>query len=112
MDKKAPANIRREVLVTAEHLINGDRALAYGNPEDSFGRIAKLWTAMGMRMAVPGTNGARAVSSNDVALAMNLLKVSRAVGNPDSMDSYVDGAGYMALAAELSLQKLVSPNEQ
>jgi len=36
-----------------------------------------------------------------VALCMAGLKLARLSGNPDNMDSYIDGAAYLAIAGEL-----------
>lgn len=95
-------NKRAEILKTAESLINGDRADTYGPPEISFGRIGKLWNAMGIQIY----DGAvvRDITAVDVAMAMSLMKVSRIIGQPDHEDSWVDGAGYLALGAEMALR--------
>lgn len=96
-------NKRAEILQTAEGLINGERADTYGSPEESFGRIADLWTAMGLRM------DGRPVKAVDVALALAQLKISRIIGQPDHMDSWVDGAGYLALGGEMAFYKRKEP---
>lgn len=83
---------RTQVLAQADRLINGDRQQAYGDASVSFARIAGLWSAY---LGVP-------VSPNDAAAMMALLKISRARGNPASVDSWVDGAGYLALGGELA----------
>lgn len=81
---------RSAILASADVLINGDRAAAYGSAEESFGRIAAMWSAyLGIT-----------VRSRDVALMMVLLKVSRASGRSDP-DDLIDIAGYAALAGEL-----------
>lgn len=78
------------VLHKAAALINGDRKDDYGDAKESFGRIAKLWSAyLG-----------HDVSSYDVALMMALLKISRA-SHKYTEDSIVDLIGYAALAAEV-----------
>ena len=80
------------MLAEAERVVNGDRKQTYGDALRSFTRIADLWTPV---LGVP-------VTAHQVALCLVQLKVSRAVGRPDHADSYVDMAGYTALAAELA----------
>lgn len=81
---------RGSVLNEAHRVITQDRQDQYGNAEDSFKLIAELWSPwLGIT-----------VSGYDVAMMMALLKVARARGNPGQLDNFVDGAGYLALAAE------------
>ena len=88
---------RDEFLDSVKQIICVDRKDQHGNPEDTFGRIAVLWTAyMQVRYGVPVQIGKR-----DVALMMNLFKVGRSCGNSVNLDNYMDMAGYAALAAEL-----------
>lgn len=81
---------RIEVMARAALLITRDRAQAYGNAAESFGRIAGLWSAY---LGAP-------VSPADVARMMVLLKVSRAKGRSNPDDA-IDAAGYSALWGEL-----------
>ena len=84
-------NVRSEVLEEAKRLINSDRQRQYGTPQENFGRIAAMWSAyLGVK-----------VGEADVAVCMALLKAAR-LANEHKRDSFVDGAGYFALAAELS----------
>ena len=78
------------VLKEAERLIFGDREDTYGDPSESFARIANLWTAY----------TGKSLDSQDVANMMILLKVSRAKG-VYHRDSFVDIAGYAGLAERL-----------
>ena len=41
------------------------------------------------------------VNGFDIAIMMTLFKIARIKGNPDHVDSYVDAAGYLALAGEI-----------
>lgn len=89
-------NRRAKTLRTAESLINGDRAAAYGHPSENFGRIAALWNAQfGRKLAEPFT-------AEDVALALVHLKMSRLANNPRHEDSLIDACGYLALASEIA----------
>ena len=82
---------RSKILMEADELINGDREQDYGTPQESFGCIADMWTAY---LGHP-------VTAADVCNMMVLLKVARLRNGPHR-DSNVDGAGYMALGAEMS----------
>jgi hypothetical protein len=86
-------NTRSDILLKADNLINGDREVHYGKPEDNFARIAKGWSIL------LETN----VSPTQVALCMAWLKMARLV-NGVHEDSYIDAAAYMALAGELALE--------
>ena len=81
---------RKECLDHAAKAVLTDRNAAYGEPEDSFGVIAGMWSVyLG-----------RPVSSYDVACMMALLKIVRAKQNPHHDDSWTDLAGYAACGAE------------
>ena len=82
---------RSEVLATADKLINGARQAHYGTPQENFARIAAGWSVLLKTDVTP----------EQVALCMAWLKLARLVNGPHD-DSYIDGAAYMALAAELS----------
>jgi hypothetical protein len=83
-------NKRTEILETAKHLVNGDRQNDYGDAAESFQCIAEMWSAyLGV-----------AVSGRDVCNMMALLKIARLRNGPHE-DSSVDGAGYLALGAEI-----------
>jgi hypothetical protein len=84
-------NTRTEILQSAEVFINGDREKDYGTPQASFTCIAHMWTAY---LGHP-------VKASDVCNMMALLKIARMRTGPHR-DSSVDGAGYMALGAEMS----------
>lgn len=85
-------NERSRILQEAESLINGDRARDYGSAHENFARIARIWSV------ILGID----VTAQEVALCMAGLKLARLANGPHR-DSYVDGAGYMALAGELAL---------
>lgn len=81
---------RKEILNKAESIINGEREGAYGKPEDSFDRIAQLWSVY--------LN--HDISSVDVANMMVLLKVARNAGGVYKDDNWIDICGYAALGGE------------
>lgn len=85
---------RKEILNKAEEIINGDREGTYGKPEDSFDRIAQLWSVY--------LN--HDISSVDVANMMVLLKVARNAGGVYKDDNWIDICGYAALGGEIQSQ--------
>lgn len=74
----------------AKDIVGGDRQKDYGDINESFTRIAGLWSAyLG-----------RHVDKYDVAKMMMLLKISRAK-NGNHRDSYVDIVGYVECVDKL-----------
>ena len=88
-------NERSRILTEADALVNGDRQADYGTPQENFARIAKIWSVI---LGHP-------VRPDQVALCMAGLKLARLANGPHR-DSFVDGCGYLALAAELSPDNL------
>ena len=81
----------RAICEKALRTINGERQDQYGNPEDTFFRIACLWSSyLG-----------REIEGSDVANMMILLKMAREKGGKGKQDNYVDLIGYAALAARM-----------
>lgn len=79
----------------AKKCVCEDRNQSYGEPEDNFCRIARLWEAY---LRHP-------VSALDVANMMILFKVARVKGGnlegTYTVDSWVDIAGYAACGGEI-----------
>jgi hypothetical protein len=90
---QSKVNSRKTVLDEAAKCVLKDRNATHGNPEDSFGRTAKMWSAY------LGSD----VSSADVAALLALLKIARIKETPDHADNWVDLAGYAACGGELAL---------
>lgn len=84
---------RTHILEAADSLINGPRQEQYGSPAVNFLNIAERWSQ------ILGMN----VEAWQVALMMADLKIARmaTTGKPH-LDSLIDAAAYVALAAELS----------
>ena len=82
---------RNDILDNAKNIINGERQGTYGRPEDSFSRIAQMWT---------GYLG-KDISSSDVANMMILMKVARNAGGVYKDDNWIDICGYAALGGEI-----------
>lgn len=87
---------REQLIDSMSAAILVDRAATHGLPEDSFVRIAELWSAY----LYSKLNRMCDLSPSDVAMMMALMKIARAVQNPAHLDNYVDAAGYMILAGE------------
>ena len=85
---------RKRVLREAEKCVCGQREQDYGEPEDSFQKIGTFWTAY--------LNYAVKIDAEDVAAMMALLKIARISENPQHMDSWVDGCGYLACGGEIA----------
>lgn len=83
---------RAEILDAAKRIVTGDREKQYGKPEDNFAVIAEFWT----------TYIGHPISSEDVAIMMALLKIARIRSGNYKADSFVDGVGYLSLAAEIA----------
>jgi hypothetical protein len=83
-----------EILDTAKALINGDRAKEYGDAYLNHARIAALWTTY-IRSKTDDLNPV------DVAMMLVLMKVARTIETPKD-DSFVDIAGYAALAGDMT----------
>ena len=83
---------RAEILDAAKAIVTGDREKQYGKPEDNFAVIAEFWT----------TYIGHPISSEDVAIMMALLKIARIRSGNYKADSFVDGVGYLSLAAEIA----------
>ena len=82
-----------DILEEASEVISGGRQDEYGPPEDSFKKIASLWS----------THLDQSITEQDVALMMVLLKVARVPdGKKASRDTMVDIAGYAAIGSTLN----------
>ena len=82
---------REMILDAARECVCRNREADYGSPEDSFGMIARLWSAYTGYEFNPA----------DVAVMMVLLKTARIAGGSRSMDNWVDIAGYAACGGEI-----------
>ena len=81
-----------DILEEAAEVISGARQEKYGSPEDSFQKIADLWS----------THLDHPISAQDVSLMMILLKVARVPEKKKaSRDTMVDIAGYAAIGSTL-----------
>lgn len=82
---------RTAILTEANNIVSGNRkAGEYGQPEDSFGVIAGLWSEYLDQKIKP----------HDVAVMMVLLKIARIKGGEYKLDNWIDLAGYAACGGE------------
>lgn len=88
---------REKILETAEELVNGPRAKAYGDAFDNHARIAALWSVL------LNTE----VNVADVYKCMIAVKLARLVQTEEHEDSWVDIAGYAALGGEACDEEIV-----
>ena len=82
------------ILNRASVLVQGQREKDYGDKKENHNNIAKLWSAY---LDIP-------VTAHDVAILMSLLKVARTKLGAVSKDTYVDMAGYSAIAGEIEFR--------
>lgn len=86
---------RKECLDRAAECVLQNRQDQYGDVEDCFKKIARLWNAY-----LPPTIE---LEPFDVACMMALLKIARIQANPEHGDSWVDLAGYAACGADIAV---------
>jgi len=81
-----------EIAARAAELVAGERAKQHGDIAEGFARTARLWSAyLGVT-----------VTDVDAAHMLALLKIGRAQGGALNEDDWVDGAGYLACAAQIA----------
>ena len=80
----------KTILQEAEEIINGPRRGAYGPVEESFGRVASIWSGV---LNQP-------ITSQQVALCLIGLKLQREA-NAHQRDNLVDLLGYTLLLEKL-----------
>lgn len=86
-----------DIALKAADLVRGERATQYGPVAENFSRVAVLWNAYMRIRRVPEHD----ITAEDVGLMLAMLKLARTQGTPTE-DSYVDLAGYVALAGEMA----------
>jgi hypothetical protein len=89
---------RGEILDTAKQYVSSDRNSQYGEPEDSFDAIARMWRLhISLRHSIDVP-----LDSVDVALMMAQMKHVRILANPAKADSWIDAAGYLACGGDIA----------
>lgn len=82
-----------KTLRDADKIIHGERQDQYGNPEDSFLKVAEFWNAYIRNKRSFTCN----LNEKDVALMMTLFKIAREQGTGHKRDNAVDACGYLAI---------------
>jgi len=82
----------QDILKSASELTTGERRKSYGEPYINHKRIADIWSVILEYEVTP----------SQVALCMVGVKLARLVETPDHIDSFIDGAAYMAIAGEIT----------
>ena len=101
-------SIRGHVLDEAKRCVCTDRNEQYGGPEDSFAAIAELWTQYLRRVK----QSTAVINAYDVGVMMAMLKIGRIeTAQQQKLDNFVDAAGYIACAAEISLRSVTDNGE-
>jgi hypothetical protein len=93
--KMIEAEFGESVLTDALFLVNGDRQRDYGTALENLGRIAKLWSVL----------FDREVTEEEVAMAMEFVKLARLMKSPDHRDTQVDIAGYAGVIEKIQQQR-------
>ncbi len=88
----APGTVREKILEAAKARVCGERDNSYGEPENNFALIAKLWS----------DNTGITISPIDVCMMMAMLKIARIRTGTDTLDSFVDLVGYAACGGEIA----------
>lgn len=86
-------NDRKKILEEAIHTVCVDRDRQYGDAEDNFALIGRLWSEY---LDID-------VRAKDVAAMMILLKVARIKTGAFKFDNYVDIAGYAACGGAIDI---------
>ena len=91
---------RLDVLSLAGDCISGNREEDYGEAEDNFGVIARLWNVYLQAKAD------HLIDAKDVAAMMALLKLARIASGHGKSDNWVDIAGYAACGGEIESEAI------
>jgi hypothetical protein len=89
------------VLLIAQELIHGQRQVEYGDTLTNFAQIAMMWQGY----LAPKLRVTSAITPEDVAMCMILLKMARLSKSPDHVDSLVDIAGYAGCTGKLQAER-------
>lgn len=89
------------ILTEAEEIINGQRAMDYGDAKVNHERIAALWNPFLQNRKW------ETVTPEDVAVMMILVKIARYQENGYHHDTTVDIAGYAGVLEKMQLPKSI-----
>jgi hypothetical protein len=96
---------REEILHMAELCVTGVREEHYGSPEKNFTAIGRFWTDYLIAAGVVDPKWMVELDAENVAVMMCLFKIARlSTGDYQTVDSFVDLAGYAACAGEIATE--------
>lgn len=97
-NKNGSRTWREICLDTAKQYVLQDRNSTYDEPEQSFGNIAALWSIYLDEIK----DQPLGLTEGDVAVLMILMKVARLMASHESVDNWIDIAGYAACGLEVT----------
>ena len=94
---KTKSIVKENILQQAKELVSNDRESTHGDARQNHEQIAEFWNIFLDNKLKPMA----AITCDDVAIMMALLKISRSTQGKMNMDDYIDAAAYLAIAGEL-----------
>ena len=88
---------KENILELAKQLVSNDREGTHGDAKKNHEQIAEFWNIYLDDKLKP----MESITSDNVAMMMALLKISRSTQGNLNVDDFVDGAAYIAIAGEL-----------
>lgn len=101
---------RGDLLNEAIGLIDGDRNSQYGDPIQDFRRTAAFWEEY--LAGIVEARGGLELKPHDVAVMMDLLKISRIAWSYEKRDSWADLAGYAGCGWDCVVRQDDDPDGQ
>lgn len=83
-----------EILQSATDLYQ-ERGLHYGHPTDNMARAGRLISSY---LEIP-------LEDYQVAVILALIKIARTIEDSQKIDSWIDGASYLAIAGQLATEE-------
>tara|TARA_R100000995_G_scaffold40023_1_gene18530 strand:- start:554 stop:877 length:324 start_codon:yes stop_codon:yes gene_type:complete len=94
---KTKSIVKENILQQAKELVSNDREGTHGDARQNHEQIAEFWNIFLDNKLKPMA----AITCDDVAVMMALLKISRSTQGKFNVDDYIDAAAYMAIAGDL-----------
>ena len=88
---------KENILALAKELVSNNREHSHGDAKKNHEQIAEFWNIYLDDKLKPVAS----ITSDNVAMMMDLLKISRSTQGNLNIDDFVDGAAYLAIAGEL-----------
>ena len=94
---KTKSIVKENILQQAKELVSNDREGTHGDARQNHEQISEFWNIFLDNKLKPMA----AITCDDVAVMMALLKISRSTQGKFNVDDYIDAAAYMAIAGDL-----------